>query len=371
MQLENSLLNNDTVLTQKDNSFLKKILLAFSILLLFFIFFWINVFLISKGKTNLSEIITVIFFSRLRKEDGGGGDTELRSLLAVPAIQRAIWICAASAVAAIAFVICGSAIQSLTQNPLADATTLGFIDATIFGIICMKGIFAEGIDPSYYQICYFIFALLGGLITLSLIIILFKKPQSKNQHLQIIFIGLVMSMIFKTLSYLIKTSNANAVNPSFKLAIGGAENVYDLYNNQFGFLQWTAIIIFILFLLAWACSNKFNLFELGEEQAKTFGVNVKLFKYFGYSLALITTTIAITLVGNIAFVGLISTHIIRHLFRTRKYQIIIPYASVLAVFLLLTGVFLNAVLPFIFSSIFILCLGGIILLFLTFNNKEL
>ncbi|OAL10781.1 ferrichrome ABC transporter [Candidatus Mycoplasma haematobovis] len=366
------MLNNDLLLTQRNYSFLKKILLASLLLLVFFLFFWVNITLIlKKQQISLSEIITVIFFNRLRKNENTNGEDELRSVLSVPAVQRAIWICSASAVAAVAFVICGSAIQSLTQNPLADATTLGFIDATIFGIICMKGIFAERIDASYYQLCYFIFALLGGLITLTLISILFKKPQHKNQHLQIIFIGLVMNMMFKTLSYLIKTSNANAVNPAFKLAIGGAENIHDLYNNQFGFLQWTAISIFILFLLTWACSNKFNLFELGEEQAKTFGVNVKLFKYFAYSLALITTTIAVTLVGNIAFVGLISTHIIRHLFRTRKYQIIVPYASVLAIFLLLTGILLNAILPFVFSSIFILCLGGIILLFLTFNNKEL
>ncbi|AEW45754.2 ferrichrome ABC transporter permease protein [Mycoplasma haemocanis str. Illinois] len=352
---------------EKKSSFIDYLLIGLCITLLFCSLIWLNVFFINKYSITPRELLTVLFFNYRRFDK----QEEVVNITSVPPVQRAIWICGASIVAAIAFVLCGSAVQSLTQNPLADATTLGFIEATIFGIICMKGLMGEIIDSSYYHIAYFLFALLGGLITLLLISHLFKKPHHRNQNLQIIFIGLVMNMLFKTITYLIKTSNANSVNTAYALALGGAENIYGLYTRQFDVLKWLSIAIIILFLLSVLCSNKFNLFELGEEQAKTFGINVKLFKYFGCTLSLLSATIAIVLVGNVAFLGLISTHIVRSIFQTRKYQIIIPAASTLSGVLILLGVFLNSLVPYISSSMFILWLGGLTLLSLTLRNKEL
>lgn len=203
-------------------------------LILFFVLFWVNVFLLTKVPFNFKDLITIIIFSFRRSSDVS--DVIVDSLSVEP-VQRSLWICLASTVASVALVIGGSWIQSLTQNPLADTTTLGFISSSIFGIILMKGVISNVIEASNYHILYFVFALLGGIITIFILSFLFLKPQNKQQHLKIVLIGLVLNMIFNTFTYLIKTYNSNAVNASFALAMGGAENIYGLYTQKFTSLK--------------------------------------------------------------------------------------------------------------------------------------
>lgn len=111
-----------------------------------------------------------------------------------------------------------------------------------------------------------------------------------------------------------------------------------------------------------------DIYELGEDQAKTLGLNVRLFKCVAYVLILLTTTIAIFLVGNIAFLGLICTHAVRLLLGTSKYKVILPVGALMACVLLLLGSTINSLLPFISSSIFTLMLGGVVLLSLTLKS---
>lgn len=101
----------------------------------------------------------------------------------------------------------------------------------------MKGVVTNVAEAANYHILYFAFALLGGIITIFILSFLFLKPQNKQQHRKIVLIGLVLNMIFNTFTYLIKTYNSNAVNTSFALAMGGAENIYGLYTNQFSSLK--------------------------------------------------------------------------------------------------------------------------------------
>ncbi|WP_246307703.1 iron chelate uptake ABC transporter family permease subunit [Candidatus Mycoplasma haematohominis] len=373
IRLENKFVDNlkDLETREKEKKFFStpiKVGLILTVSLFFLlVLFWINVFLLTKGQSlTPKELLTVLVFGAKTTENDVVKDS-----LSIAPVQRSVWICLSSIFAAIALVISGCLIQSITQNPLADTTTLGFINSTIFGIILMKGVISSTIEASNYHILYFLFALLGGLITLFILSFLFSKPQNQTQHLKIILIGLVLNMIFKTFVFLIKTYNSNAVNASFALAMGGAENIYGLYTSQFSFLKWCALALLVLAALSFIFSQKLNLFELGEEQAKTLGVNVKAFKYFCYTVILLTTTISIVLVGNIAFLGLICSHSVRSLLNTRKYQIIIPVGSVLACVLLLFGTMLNSLFSFISSSIFILFLGGCVLLSLTLKNKDL
>lgn len=328
-----------------------------------FFLFWVNTCLLNKN-AKLGEIITVSIFGTKKSSE------IVVDALEISPIQRSIWICIAAIVAGMALTLGGCVIQSVTQNPLADSSTLGFINSTIFGIILMKGMFSDDISGSNYHIFYLVFAFIGGLITLIFLSFLFKNPRHQGQHLKIILMGLVLNMMFKTFTHIVKTYNPNAVNSSFALTMGGAENIYGLYTNQFSILKWCGIVVVILLGVCVLLSQKLNLFELGEEQAKTLGVNVKVMKHFCYLIILITTTIAILLVGNVAFIGLICTHSIRQLFKTRKYQMITPLGSLMGVIIMMIGITINALIPFISSSIFVLFLGGCVLLSITLNNKS-
>lgn len=284
-------------------------------------------------------------------------------------IRRVIWINLASFIAGIALSIASSVAQSLTQNVLADATTLGMVDASIFGIIFMKTFFSMTVGFKNYHWFYLLFSLGASAIVLLCLVCFFNN--NKNNFVKIVLFGLVLNIFFKTIVHLLKTYNANAVNAIFALSIGGSENVYHLFSNQFQILKIFFFILLVTFVIAYVLSKQLNLSELGEEQSKSLGINIKYVKILGYLIILITTNIAIVLAGNISFIGLLSVHIIRLIFKTRKYQIIIPLSAIFSAFVMVLSVAGNNLFPQIASSVFILFFGSLTLLYLVQQNKKL
>ncbi len=183
----------------------------------------------------------------------------------------------------------------------------------------------------------------------------------------LILFGLMLNIFFRTAIHLIKEYSEVSLKTSFALAIGGAENIYELFPFQFPLIQIAFPIVIVLLLVTRLLSKNLNLAELGFDQAHSLGVNVKLLQFFGYLIILCCNTLTINLVGNIAFLGLISTHIARKLLKTRKYENILPVSAIISICLLLTAITINSYLTYISSSNLIVALGAVSLLFL---NKK-
>lgn len=74
-------------------------------------------------------------------------------------------------------------------------------------------------------------------------------------------------------------------------------------------LVFIPVLLLSFVSLIWA--REFNLFMMGEEQAKQLGLNVKLFKRVMMILASIITSLCVAFVGIIGFVGLVVPHACR------------------------------------------------------------
>ncbi|ADX97913.1 iron chelate uptake ABC transporter family permease subunit [Mycoplasma suis] len=280
--------------------------------------------------------------------------------------QKVVWICLASILAAILLSLSGNVSQSLLQNPLADCSTLGMIDAAGFGLMILKTIL--GASTGNYYWAYFASAFFCAFLVFALILFLFNREtawERTNTCTMIILFGLVLNIFFRTSVHLIKEHSATSVNVAYALAMGGAENIYEMFPSQYTLLRWAIPIVVVLFIVTRLLSKNWNLTELGFDQAHSLGVNIKLLQFIGYSIILCCNTLTINLVGNISFIGLISTHLARKLYRTRKYETIIPVSAIIAVTLIMVAVTVNQLVPAISSSNLILALGALSLLLLT------
>ncbi|HHO68585.1 MAG TPA: iron ABC transporter permease [Gammaproteobacteria bacterium] len=91
---------------------------------------------------------------------------------------------------------------------------------------------------------------------------------------------------------------------------------------------WGLLVLAAGLALALAQSRALNLLAGGDEQAAALGVNSARLRGLIYLLASLLTASAVTLAGNIGFVGLVVPHLLR-LLGARDHRLLLP-ASVLA-----------------------------------------
>lgn len=280
-------------------------------------------------------------------------------------VKRALWISIATALAGIGLAIAGSITQGLTHNPIADPTTFGITEASIFGAVLMNVLVGSYISPTSYQYVFVLFAFLGGAFSVFFILLLINSSNKRQTHyLKITLAGLGIAIFFRMINYLLRSTNTDAAKTAFAAAIGGAENIYALYPSQFSILGVGIVLILICLIVTIGFARNLTILELGDRQAKSLGVDTRVVKTIGLLLILITVPISITLVGNVAFVGLFAPHIIRMLFKTRNYGIIVPLAALLGGVTMSLGLTMSNFLKGIPSSIYMVFIGAPMLIYL-------
>ena len=72
-----------------------------------------------------------------------------------------------------------------------------------------------------------------------------------------------------------------------------------------------------------------NVLAAGDLRARSVGLDVAVWRGLVYGIAAVLTAIAVVSAGTIGFVGLITPHFARLLFRTHDHRIIAPAAALL------------------------------------------
>jgi iron complex transport system permease protein len=96
-------------------------------------------------------------------------------------------------------------------------------------------------------------------------------------------------------------------------------------------------IILIFVLLAFSLSKNLNLMLLGENFAKTMGVNIKLLRILSFTIVSILTGVITVYCGPIGFVGIAVPHISRWIFNTSNHFVLIPASALLGGIFMLCG----------------------------------
>ena len=94
------------------------------------------------------------------------------------------------------------------------------------------------------------------------------------------------------------------------------------------YTHWALIVLIVCLLVSMMISRNLNILARGELQAATLGVSPKKIRYLVYFLSSLLAATAVTLAGNVGFVGLIVPHAIR-LMVGSDHRILLPAAFLL------------------------------------------
>lgn len=225
-------------------------------------------------------------------------------------------------VAGVALSVSGLQMQTLFRNPLAGPYVLGISSGASLGVaIFILGMPLLGIvnNSAISSIGTAGAAWIGSALILAFI-------ASVSTRIKDIMVILILGMMFSSgvsavvqiLQYL---SNEEALK-SFVIWTMGS--LGDVTANQ---LQLLLPAVFLGLILSVAVIKPLNLLLLGEQYARTMGLNIRKSRYL---IFLSTTLLAGTVTafcGPIGFVGLAIPHISRMLFRNADHRILLPASA--------------------------------------------
>ena len=251
-------------------------------------------------------------------------------LLRLPRIILAVCIGAGLAV-------CGTVIQAIVKNPLADPYILGVSSGASLGaasaiMLGLGNIFGE----NFIGVSAFI-----GAFSASVLVLLLSNMGGKATSIKLILAGTALNAVFSAFtSFIIYFSNDTERMQTI---------IYWLMGSLSGAKWDSIVIIFPLTVIAitfFCCHSRvLNLMLLGEETALTLGYNLYPYRILFLLMVSLLIGVSVYAAGIIGFVGLIVPHITRMLFGV-EHKKLIPYSALVgAIFLLWSDVLCRSIIP--------------------------
>lgn len=241
------------------------------------------------------------------------------SLLLMHRLPRIILACLVGCCLASA----GAAYQGVFQNPMAAPDILGASSGAAFGA-------ALAILLDLGSTLVMVFAFAGSIGTVMLVMYVGSRAKGKRV-LGLILAGIMIGSLISSGTSLIKlVADPEDQLPAITYWLMGSLNGTKPEDVLFAIVPM-AIGLIPLLLLRW----RINILTLGDEEAKTMGVNAKRLRSVTILCATLVTAAAVSVSGVIGWVGLVIPHLTRRMVGN-NYRHLMP-ASMLfgAIFLLL------------------------------------
>jgi len=227
--------------------------------------------------------------------------------------------------------ICGLLMQTLFRNPLAGPFVLGVSSGASLGVaLLLLGSSVFGgflVSSSLSNWSLPIAGSLGALLVLSAVIIAANKVRNTMSILIIgLMFGSLTSAIISVLAYF---SEAEQIQQYLFWSFGSLGN-----------LSWNEILVFLIIYAIGiigtiAVIKALNSLVLGENYAKSLGINIKKSRTIILLITSVLTGVITAFSGPIAFVGLAVPHIARLFFTTSNHKILLPAVAILGAIVLL------------------------------------
>ncbi|GKS64772.1 corrinoid ABC transporter permease [Nitrospira sp.] len=219
----------------------------------------------------------------------------------------------------------GVALQALLRNPLADPYVLGVSSGAALGaavgVLLGAGttFLAETALPAY--------GFAGGLLAL---VVVYRMAASYEQlpiH-SLLLTGVILNAIFSALIMFI--TSILEPNRSYGMM---AWLMGTLTAPTYGGLAGLAVYLSIGMLLLFSQMRVLNILALGEDSARTLGIDTEKAKRFIFILAALVTGAVVSVSGMIGFIGMVVPHAVR-LITGADHRLLLPASA------LVGGIFL-------------------------------
>jgi iron complex transport system permease protein len=197
----------------------------------------------------------------------------------------------------------GSAMQGLLRNPLADGSTFGVSAGASLGatLAIALGISIPGLTGGAVSILAVVFAF----FSLALILGLAGRLDGTLSTNTIILVGVIFTMFANALTSLIITFAGEKVRSIMFWTMGS------LAGSSFRDVVWLGVALLAFGAAILRFTNELNAFALGEENAKSVGVDVRRVKRWVLIAVSALIGVSVSVGGTIGFVGLVVPHMTR------------------------------------------------------------
>ena len=231
--------------------------------------------------------------------------------------------------------ISGAAYQAMFVNPLVSPSILGVLSGAGFG--AAVGMFFK-FNEYLIQLSTFGFGFLAVAVALGV-----SALYSRSGSVIVLVLGGVISgsLFTSLLSVLKYAADPNDALPAITYFLMGSLGFASKSFIQISILPMCAGILLL------ALSGKYlNALSLGEEEAKSLGVNTTRVKIFIILVATFISALSVTIAGIIGWIGLIVPHIARFIFGADNRAVLASSAMIGAIFLLFCDSFSRLIFTF-------------------------
>lgn len=222
--------------------------------------------------------------------------------------------------------ICGTLMQALMSNPLADPYSTGISSGACFGAVSaiVSGAYFTALNS---QSGIILNAFLGAMVPAVIIIILASRI--KMTPATLILLGTAISYFFNSMiTYIMVTTDADTLKNAYMWQVGSLDG-----------MTWSSVpiigivtVVGSIFIMSMA--SKLNVIANGDKTAISLGIDIQTFRTICLILMAVMTAAVIAFTGIIGFIGLVAPHLVRIAIGSDN-KFVIPISMVAGAFLLL------------------------------------
>jgi iron complex transport system permease protein len=227
--------------------------------------------------------------------------------------------------------ICGLLMQTLFRNPLAGPFVLGISSGASLGVALL--ILGSSVFGGFFLTNSISNWSLAIAASLGAFLVLFAVIMAANQlrnTMSILIVGLMFgSLTGAVIAVLAYFSEATQIQQYLFWSFGSLGNLSWSELSVFGSIYLVGILACLIII------KPLNSFLLGENYAKSLGINIKKSRTIILVITSVLTGVITAFSGPIAFIGLAVPHIAKMLFTTSNHKILIPASAIIGGIVLL------------------------------------
>jgi iron complex transport system permease protein len=232
--------------------------------------------------------------------------------------------------------VVGTSFQGIFKNPMADPFVLGVSSGAALGATITMVFFKE--SQLFGMSIIAMSAFMGAIITTFLVYNI-ARVGTKVPVTTLLLAGVAINYLLSSIISLIMTFNRDNIEEIVMWTMG-----------SFSTSGWNEVILLfiivvpsILFISAF--SRDLNVMMLGEDSARSLGIDVNGFKKYIFVISTLMVAAVVSVSGIIGFVGLIVPHAIRMIFGSDN-RIVVPFSAISgAMFLIICDTLARVIVP--------------------------
>lgn len=216
--------------------------------------------------------------------------------------------------------VSGLQMQTIFRNPLAGPYVLGLSAGASLGVALLVmgfGSFLVWDGGNWFSTLSIVLAAwLGSGLVLFLVMVV---SAYLTNLLSILILGILFGSAISAVVNLLQYFSTEMMLKSFIVWTMGS-----LGSTSMAQLYWFSTLVFVGFILSFAVARSLNVLLLGENYARSMGVNIKKTRMLTFLSTSILAGTVTAFCGPIGFIGIVVPHVSRMVFKTANHFVLIP-----------------------------------------------